>query len=161
MKALELIDTAKFLVDARADADDRPLEADLRRAASTVYYALFHSLAECCANMLVGEDGDDTCPRAWNQAYRALDHRFARDTCANLGRFGQLHVDIRGFADQFVRMQERRHSADYDPDPPGFNESDILQDILNTEDAIRRFHHVCARERRAFAVYVLMKRRTR
>lgn len=161
MRALDLIDTAKFLVDARADADGRPLEADLRRAASTVYYALFHSLAECCANMLVGEDGDETCPRAWNQAYRALDHRFARNTCTNLGRFGELHVDIRGFADQFVRMQERRHSADYDPDPPDFDKSNVLQDIRHTEDVIRRFGRVSARKRRAFAVYVLMKRRTR
>ena len=159
MQALDLIDTARTLVDARADGDDRPLEANLRRAASTVYYALFHSLAECCANMLVGDDDDDPCPRAWNQAYRALDHGFARRTCKNLGRFGRLHEDIRKFADQFVRMQERRHSADYDPDPPEFNESDILQDILNTEDVIRRFHHVCARERRAFAVYVLMRTR--
>ena len=160
MQALDLIDTAKILVDARSDADGRPPEANLRRAASTVYYALFHSLAECCANMLVGEDGDDPCPRAWNQAYRALDHGPARRTCVNLGSFGELHEDIHKFADQFVRMQERRHSADYDPDPPDFNESDILRDILHTEDVIRRLHRVCARERRAFAVYVLMKRRT-
>ena len=156
MQALDLIDTAKALVDLRADADGRPPEANLRRAASTVYYALFHSLAECCANTLVGED---TCPRAWKQAYRALDHRPARNACANLERFGELHVDICGFADQFVRMQERRHSADYDPDPLDFDKSIVLQDIRHSEDVIRRFGRVPARERRAFAVYVLMRTR--
>ena len=32
----------------------RPVQAELRRAVSATYYALFHALARCCANMLVG-----------------------------------------------------------------------------------------------------------
>jgi len=32
----------------------RPREANLSRAVSATYYALFHALATCCADMLAG-----------------------------------------------------------------------------------------------------------
>ena len=50
----------------------RPLESDLRRAVSTAYYALFHGLAECCANELVGRNMRGQA--AWVRTYRALNH---------------------------------------------------------------------------------------
>ena len=52
----------------------RPRQADLRRAISTAYYALFHTLAGNCANLLVGGRASTRTRQAWRQLYRALDH---------------------------------------------------------------------------------------
>ena len=157
MKPLDFIATAKVLVNAKGGV--RPRETNLRRAVSTAYYALFHCLAECCANMIVGGTGANRSQPAWNQAYRALEHGLARNRCADQERVRRFPHDIQDFAKQFVHIQKRRHSADYDPDPPGFNKSDVVQDIRDAEDVIRRFARVSAKDRRAFAVYVLLRSR--
>ncbi len=39
---------------AREPGRDRPLEAGLRWSVISAYYALFHALANCCADMLAG-----------------------------------------------------------------------------------------------------------
>lgn len=65
---------------------------------------------------------------------------------------------IRDFAGQFVKMQEIRHKADYDPFEP-FTRSDVLQLIEETRAAIEVFENVPSRDRRAFAVFVLFKLR--
>ena len=55
-----------------------PSQASLRRAVSTTYYALFHCMAENCADMLVGGPGSGRSRPAWHQAYRALEHGRAK-----------------------------------------------------------------------------------
>ena len=52
-------------------------------------------------------------------------------------------------------MQAKRHSADYDPDA-AFDKSQVLQYIDLTEDTINRFNGTPRRDRRAFAIYVLL-----
>ncbi|GAA0581025.1 hypothetical protein [Caenispirillum bisanense] len=74
---------------------------------------------------------------------------------AAISRFPQ---DIRDFAAAFVTLQAKRHSADYDPFAR-FARSDVLQDIADARDVIARFRRVPAADRRAFAVFVLFKRR--
>lgn len=66
--------------------------------------------------------------------------------------------DIRDFGRLFVEMQQKRHSADYDPDAR-FKKSDVVGDIDRIEEAISRFATVAPSERRAFAIYVLLARR--
>ena len=65
---------------------------------------------------------------------------------------------IRDFARQFVKMQEVRHKADYDPFEP-FTRSGVLQFIEETRTAIYDFENAPSRDRRAFAVFVLFKLR--
>ena len=78
MQALDFIETARHLTTS---SSGRPRQSDLRRAVSTAYYALFHCLAICCANMLVGGPGASRSEAAWRQAYRALNHG-AKKRCA-------------------------------------------------------------------------------
>ena len=139
----------------------RPLETDLRRAISTAYYALFHCLASCCADTIVGGAGSNRSRAAWNQAYRALEHGLTRRRCVNRSGIARFPLDIQKFAEIFVLMQAMRHLADYDPDANDdpdliLSRSYILQLIDNAEDAIRRFNQVPIADRRAFAVYVLL-----
>ncbi|MDW8444487.1 MAG: hypothetical protein RML45_09430 [Acetobacteraceae bacterium] len=65
-----LIATAKRLLP---EAPGRPRQSDLRRAVSTAYYALFHTLAKSNADLLALKS-DGVLERAWTQVYRSLQH---------------------------------------------------------------------------------------
>ena len=66
--------------------------------------------------------------------------------------------EIQDFASLFSDMQKKRHDADYDPDTP-FSKTDVLTGISEAEDVIRRFGEAPRKDRRAFAVYLLLERR--
>ena len=52
MSSPDLIDAARTLAES---GRGRPTQARLRRAVSTGYYALFHTLAASAANLLIGD----------------------------------------------------------------------------------------------------------
>jgi hypothetical protein len=65
---------------------------------------------------------------------------------------------IEDFANAFVAMQDKRHSADYDPHAK-FTKSEVLNDISLVEKVIADFEGSDAKDRRAFCAYVLFKTR--
>ena len=67
--------------------------------------------------------------------------------------------DIRQFAYKFVDMQQKRHQADYDPEVD-FSKDVVILDIGATNEIIRNFQRVPVKDRRAFAVYVLLSVRS-
>ena len=67
--------------------------------------------------------------------------------------------EIRNFATTFAQMQDLRHSADYDPDAAPLPRSEVIKHIDNSEIVIRQFPYAQLRDRRAFAVHVLMDAR--
>lgn len=150
MRALDFIATAR---DLTRSSGGRPRQTNLRRAVSTTYYALFHCLAGCCADMLVGGPGAVRSERAWRQTYRALQHRLARRRCEQ-GNIGGFPIEIQDLANLFVNMQTKRHGADYDPGA-AFSKLEVVHDIDEAENAIRQFPRAPVRDRRAFAVYLL------
>ena len=103
MKPADFIATARDL--ANANSKGRPRETNLRRAVSTTYYALFHGLATCCADMLVGGPGANRSQPAWRQAYRALQHRDAKQRCESQA-ISRFPGELQDFAIQFVAMQK-------------------------------------------------------
>lgn len=156
MKPSDFIATARDLVEASPRG--RPREANLRRAISTTYYALFHCIAVCCADMLVGGTGARRSQPAWRQAYRALDHGIARKRCERSEMISRFPIEIQDFAELFVLMQEERHRADYDPDT-SFYKVYVRIRIAQAAIHIKRFNKVPVKDRRAFAVYVLLNLR--
>ena len=156
MKPSDFIATARDL--AQANTRGRPRETNLRRAVSTTYYALFHGLATCCADMLVGGPGANRSQPAWRQAYRALQHGTARQRCERQSMIAKFPVDVQDFANLFVLMQKRRHRADYDPDGI-FSKDDVMINIADAEHHLSIFTKAPAKDRRAFAIYVLLSMR--
>ena len=150
MRALDFVATARDLTRA---SRGRPRHTNLRRAVSTIYYALFHCLAGCCADMVVGGAGAARSDRAWRQAYRALQHGAARRRCEHSDIEG-FPIEIQDLANLFVDMQKKRHGADYDPEA-AFSKSEVVQYIDEAESVIRQFPGAPIRDRRAFAVYLL------
>ncbi len=152
MKPVDFIATAKDLL--QANTRGRPRETNLRRAISTTYYALFHSVALCCADSLVGGPNSNRSEAAWQQAYRALQHRQARSRCQRRD-IEKFPIEIQEFANLFVLMQQKRHRADYAPDGDFYKDA-VFQYVADAEYQISRFAKVPLKDRRAFAVYVLM-----
>ena len=151
----DLLEIAERL--ASGSGPGRPRQAELRRAISTAYYALFHTLANSCADLLVGGRSTTGTRQAWRQTYRALDHGRIKRQCSDrrprrtLRRFPP---EIQDFAAQFVKMQSLRHLADYDPFEH-FTRSEVSQVIEETKTAVSEFTLADRGDRRAFAVFVL------
>ena len=158
-----LIRIARYLASTGTGVNaGRPNQADLRRAVSTTYYALFHALAECCANTLIGATPRNRSQQAWRQTYRALDHRHAKNQC-NRTEITLFPQEIQTFAASFIGLQNRRHTADYDPLPNQsstfFYRHDVLELITEAEQAINSLNSADPLDLRAFAAYVLFPRR--
>lgn len=155
MTPSNLIATALALADTGRRG--RPRQTDLRRAVSTAYYALFHCLAASCADLLVGGSGADRSKPAWEQTYRALEHGIVRRRCqaATIREFPPV---IQEFAHVFLDLQRKRNQADY-ASAGDFPKRIVLQNISDAADAIARFQQAPAKDRRAFAVYLLLNLR--
>ena len=136
----------------------RPRQADLCRAVSTAYYALFHALARCCADMLVGSAVARRRQNAWDRMYRALEHGLVKNQCNDLQQMQLFPPDIQGFGRHFVAMQRFRHQADYAPHQT-FSRSQTLELINECERVIPDLRGAPAIDQRAFAVHILFRTR--
>ncbi len=108
-----------------APAAGAPRQADLRRAISASYYAVFHRTMTAIADALIGNTKRATPEYAL--AYRAASHAALKQLCVDLqkstppARFagyvplGGLGADFVAYAAALVDLQEKRHTADYDP----------------------------------------------
>ena len=136
----------------------RPRQAELRRAVSATYYALFHALAGCCADMLAGSTPARRRQPAWERAYRSLQHTLAKDQCSHQGEMRRFPIEIQDFGRRFVAIQRYRHRADYAPEA-AFHRLRVLDLIAETERVIASLRDVPAIDRRAFAIHVLFRAR--
>ena len=136
----------------------RPRQSELRRAVSTAYYALFHTMAACCADSLIGTSPAVRRGPAWERAYRALNHGFAKDQFRNTEQMSQFSRPLLDFALQFVFMQSERENADYNPNTE-FSRFQVLQSIVESRQKIEAFNAVESLERRAFAAHALWRSR--
>jgi uncharacterized protein (UPF0332 family) len=148
-----LIVTARRL--ARA-SPSKPRQADLKRAISTSYYALFQALCEDATDLLVG-GGPSRSEEAWVRVYRSLDHGFAKSACREI-RNSSLPPTILECARAFVELQEIRHKADYDPRAT-FTRAEALEWVNQAEVAIAGLRAAPRGDRKAFAVLILIKKR--
>lgn len=135
----------------------RPSQANLRRATSSAYYAMFHALCEVCANAFLGGKTPERCERAWVQTYRAVDHGKALKAC-ELCVKAEYHFpqQIRDFASYFVTMQSLRHKADYDP-VTEFNRRQTATYVEGASNAIAALENAPQKHKKAFAAFVLLK----
>ncbi|MGH6719850.1 MAG: hypothetical protein ACREER_11070 [Alphaproteobacteria bacterium] len=150
--ALDLIATERLLAIA---SPRRPKQAELRRAISTAYYALFHAMARDAADLLIGTKRGRS-EEAWTQVYRALQHGPAKEACQRARKLG-FPAAIRACADAFVELQQARHEADYDPNQR-FARAAAQARINSAEQAIHDLARAPRTDRKAFAVLLLLKK---
>lgn len=128
----------------------------MRRAVSTAYYAVFHALAETCADRLVGARSGQL-ERAWNQAYRALPHNFLKGSKPKALK--DFPPGIQNFVTEFNALQVKRHAADYDPHAR-FSLWDVFEALQQAREAIDLLGKQTRKDQKAFAILILMERRT-
>jgi len=149
-----LIVTARKLLPAQGGD---PSQADQRRAISTAYYAVFHALARCAANSLVGDDSRTRPKMAWVEVYRGLGHGTCKQACrrANTINFPEeIHI----FADEFVQLHAARENADYDPfERPNLETARLQIDMA--EKCIQLLNDTPLKDKIAFVSWVLITSR--
>ncbi|WP_052341391.1 hypothetical protein [Salinarimonas rosea] len=126
---------------------------------STAYYAVFHCLCRSAADLLVGETTTGRSEPAWQHVYRSLNHGSLKRACRSLEILALPSSDLAEFANLVVRLQTKRHAADYDP-CCSFRSSEVLADVASAEIAIVRFQRVGERDKRAFLAFVMLDRRS-
>ncbi|HEY5412492.1 MAG TPA: hypothetical protein VIJ94_17370 [Caulobacteraceae bacterium] len=159
-----LFDVARHL--ATPPARGKPRQADLRRAVSTAYYALFHYVLTQAAGELVGSTPATKRTKVWALVYRGFNHREMATRCGQVSNpplpleaqdFG---LGIRALAAEFKILQNERHNADYDPHST-FTLQSVQGRIHAAEAAIRRFDASPRAERKLFLTFLLMGARAR
>lgn len=141
-----LLDQAANLV--APSAAGAPRQVDLRRAISNAYYSVFHAIATSLADQFV-------------LVYRTLEHRALARLCEDLNKRNPPakfapHLPANGFAPNLTSffaavkdLQEKRHSADYDP-AIKFHIAEAALAISTARSAIGRFQAAPDAERLAF-----------
>ena len=157
MQPLDLTDSARKLLGEGQKGP--PKQSDLKRALSTAYYAMFHALCWNCADSFIGKTKGPRSQPAWKQAYRAVEHGFAKNQCRNNSVMEKFPTGIQDFANQFVELQEKRHLADYDPNSK-FTRYDVLTAIEAAVAAIEKLQASKPKDKRAFAAWTVMKNRS-
>jgi len=168
----DLLCVAEDLINTN---DGAPHQAHLRRAVSSVYYALFHFLAQQCADNFIGAEPDTKT--AWWQVYRALDHGAARKACEQCVPCRRCISDIakgidsatcercyskkfpaaiQDYAELFGTYQDKRHKADYDPFV-SFSKKDVTDMIGEVQSTLEAFEGIDIKHRKAFSAFVLLR----
>ena len=155
MNPHELIALARALVNGVIVGASVPAtQTELRRAVSCAYYAMFHSLAASNADTLVGASPTVRRRWAWQQTYRAIDHRPARNRLNSTNLGNRFPRTIHEFGIIFAEAQQARHSADYDPHGE-FSATDVGDLISRVETAINTFNQTDDDIRRDLAIHIL------
>ena len=63
--------------------DPEGSDEHLRRALSTNYYAIFHTVCNAVADLWVGDDEISRRSIAWNNIYRSVNHGALMSACKN------------------------------------------------------------------------------
>lgn len=158
-----LFDIAKRL--ATPPRTGKPRQADLRRAVSTAYYALFHYILGQAADELVGSTSATRQTKTWALIYRGFNHGQMATRSGQVSSppspLAATDFDggIGAIAVEFKTLQNERHKADYDPHAV-FKLESVNGRIEAAEAAIRRFAGSPRRERKLFLTFLLVGART-
>ena len=156
MKAEAELDTADHLADP--DGSRPPSGEDLSIAVIVVYYALFHAVCECFANLLVGTEKGVRDETAWEQSYRMPDHRRFRVACKKSQEMMHFSVELREFAKLLMKAQFDRIQASYSSNPR-YSHGDVIEYIENARKAINNLKNSNMNERRAFITWLVLPER--
>lgn len=141
----------------------KPRQANLRRAVSTAYYALFHMLIDDAVRKLI-----PNTPRLLRiHARRAFTHSDMRNACEQLAKSSGSSAQLLAqpvepellVADAFVDLQYHRHTADYDFTRT-YDRVKVLEIIAPAEAAVAAWSKVRNRPNaNVFLIASLLNRR--
>lgn len=149
MDAVELIAVARLL------AAGHPTQEVLRRALSTAYYAMYHTLAQSNADLIIGAQNPAN-QQNWTSTYRSLQHFRAENPL-----YGWPHLfslPMRQFGSVTADLKKHRETADYDPNAT-FGQQQVTTWIDRAERAIQDFDREPFQQRSIVAIATMAGRR--
>jgi len=147
-----------------------PRQANLRRAISSAYYGLFHFALTAASDEFVGVSLRTTGRYAL--VYRSISHTWLAELCKEVKKptlsktydpyapSGGFGLDLKAFGTAVVALQERRHSADYDP-LARCHALDARFDVSTARAAISRFNQADVEQRKSFLTLLVCQPRLR
>jgi hypothetical protein len=164
IKPEKLLEAARFLIEHH-EGQGRPRQSYLRRAVSTAYYALFHSLCWGATCHLL----PDGTLREQLALARSIDHAALKQVCEWIANPRQAPTHVRdivavlGATDgilnvalAFPDLLQARHQADYDH-LGGFSKPAAVQYVDAAETAIRGMKYQKPAKKQAFFALVAMQ----
>lgn len=146
----QLLSQARHLAEMDSG---RPVQANLRRAISAAYYAMFHFVIDRALSFFIGTGAVQGSDDLRNLMARAFEHAdikgaaraFASGNPPDLIKralAGQpIPTELQEFTQTFVELQERRHQADYDLSSR-FIRDNVLTNIQRVEEAIVNWEQI-------------------
>jgi uncharacterized protein (UPF0332 family) len=138
----------------------KPKQANLRRAISSLYYAVFHLLVDEACRIQIGAQRNQAPFR--QVLGRAFAHGVMKEACKSFGG-GTLKKgvakglpagftipgEIRELAETFVDLQDNRHLADYDL-TERFKRSEVLVLIAEVRKHSETFRNLASSNEKRF-----------
>jgi uncharacterized protein (UPF0332 family) len=160
-----LFEQARKIVEAPVGG--RPRQADIRRAISTAYYGVFHATVTAAADLYVGATKRSSSQ--YGLVYRSVNHNRLREICERACKslppryapyvpsagFGP---EIAAFATAVVELQQKRHTADYDP-MVRMTRSDAVAAITTARASLAYFYAASNNDKTAFLSLLLFEPR--
>ena len=128
----ELIQHAEFL----ADLPGPPKQADMRRAVSAAYYALFHLLTTEAASNWNNVHQQARFARLFDHGrMNAVSNRILQQKAPTDPAEAAVFDTLKKIAANFVTLQQQRHSADYD-NSKNWSGTEVYEAILQAQEAM-------------------------
>jgi hypothetical protein len=127
-----------------------------RRAVSTAYYAVFHTLAELCADELLGAETSRRS-KEYVRIYRSLDHGALKTAFGAAPLSGVAAMQRIG--NRVVRLQSERIRSDYLPQQTLYTTDQSIDLVKSAKTAVLSIAELSHGDRRTLAVHLLFKNR--
>lgn len=126
-----------------------------RRAVSTAYYAVFHSIAELCAREMLGGARADSYE--FERVYRSLEH-------GSLKSFFNTpplsaNAQLRPIGMLVAQLQSERHRSDYLPMRRLYSSKTCAQHLASAKLAVALLEALGKEDRKTLAVTLIFKNR--
>lgn len=138
--------------------EERPRSAAFRRrAVSSAYYAVFHSLAKLCAETLLPDAPRDGTE--YRRVYRALDHGPLKNAFTQAPLNG--HPRLAAIGRAVIVLQSERNDADYQPPNAHLFPLQRVRELIDqARQILARINDLNADDRRLLATSLLFKARS-
>ncbi len=119
-----------------------PKQASLRRAVSTAYYALFHLLIDEAVSKWAVE-------RQRSILARTFEHSKMKAICDDVLKTvksgGNLPPELNTVAHNFIKLQQHRHTADYD-NAKNWSRTDVVNVLILATDAFTAWRAISTQD---------------
>lgn len=140
----DLIEHAVFL--SELNLPNEPKQVDLRRAVSAAYYGLFHLLTTEAAQNWKNANQRDRFARVFDHSrMKACSSKVASRPLPTDPGAMLVSQGLRLVADSFVKLQQARHTADYD-NSKVWSRTQVREMIALARDAIAAWSDIREQE---------------